>query len=165
MNRNLRLDKHWSYGVTGLLQDARGQRPFIVIAPVQTDKTKESMIEVAREIAAIAGERPIAGEEFASIMRTQTMSLPGRFETLGALEAAALHLVNYGAPDDYWANYARSSRQLREAALAEAAKKFIRPGEVIWVVVGDLAKIEQGIRELEYGEISRLDGDGRLMAR
>lgn len=165
LNRNLRLDKHWSYGVNGLLIDARGQRPFVVIAPVQTDKTKESMMEVAREIAAIAGERPIAGEEFASIMRTQTMSLPGRFETLGALESAALHLVNYGAPDDYWVNYARSMRGLREATLAQAAKKFIRPGEVIWIVVGDLAKIEHGIRELKYGEISRLDADGRVTAR
>ena len=30
LNRNLRLDKHWSYGTQGVLQDARGQRPFIV---------------------------------------------------------------------------------------------------------------------------------------
>ena len=165
LNRNLRLDKHWSYGVSGLLQDARGQRPFMVIAPVQTDKTKESMTEVAREIAGIAGERPITGEEFASIMRTQTMSLPGRFETLASLESAALYLVNYGVPDDYWANYARNSRGVREASLAEAAKKFVRPREVIWIVVGDLAKIEQGIRELQYGEISRLDAEGRATAR
>jgi zinc protease len=162
LNRNLRLDKHWSYGVSGLLQDARGQRPFMVIAPVQTDKTKESMIEVAREIAAIAGERPIRGEEFASIMRTQTMSLPGRFETLSALETAALYLVNFGAADDYWANYAREVRALEEDSLARAARKFIRPTEVIWIVVGDLGRIEAGIRELEYGEIARLDADGRV---
>ena len=42
LNRNLRLDKHWSYGTQGVLQDARGQRPLFVLAPVQTDKTKES---------------------------------------------------------------------------------------------------------------------------
>ncbi len=162
LNRNLRLDKHWSYGVTGLLQDARGQRPFMVIAPVQTDKTKEAMIEVAREIAGIAGERPIAGEEFASIMRTQTMSLPGRFQTLGALETAALYLVNYGAPDDYWATYARNVRALSESGLAQAAKKFIRPADVTWIVVGDVARIEAGIRELKYGEVARLDADGRV---
>jgi zinc protease len=161
LNRNLRLEKHWSYGVTGLMQDARGQRPFMVIAPVQTDKTKESMAEVAREIAAIAGERPIAGEEFASLMRTQTMSLPGRFETLGALENAAIHLVNSGAPDDYWATYAASVRGLSESSLAAAATRFIRPDEVIWIVVGDLAKVEAGIRELQYGEVVRLDADGR----
>src|SRR6185436_14056168 len=73
LNRNLRLDKHWSYGTSGQIANARGQRPLIVIAPVQTDKTKESMIEVAKELRGVAGERPLAGEEFASIMRNQTM--------------------------------------------------------------------------------------------
>ena len=76
LNRNLRLDKHWSYGTQGLIGDARGQRPFLVIAPVQTDKTKESMVEVSKEIKGLAGERPVAGEEFASIMRNMTLRLP-----------------------------------------------------------------------------------------
>ena len=48
INMNLREDKHWSYGTTGLLADARGQRPFIVIAPVQTDKTREALVELDR---------------------------------------------------------------------------------------------------------------------
>jgi zinc protease len=162
LNRNLRLDKHWSYGVSGLLQQARGQRPLMVIAPVQTDKTTESIIEVKRELAGIAGERPIAGEEFASIMRTQILSLPGRFATISALESAALYLVSSGAADDYWANYARNVRTLDEASLAAAARKFIRPDEVTWFVVGDLQKVEAGIRGLNLGEMARLDGDGRL---
>ena len=122
LNRNLRLDKHWSYGVTGLLQDARGQRPFMVIAPVQTDKTKESMAEVAKEIRGLAGERPLAGEEFASIMRNMTLRLPARFETLDALEGAAVRMLNHGLPADYWATYARRSRELGEPTLAQAAK-------------------------------------------
>jgi zinc protease len=161
LNRNLRLDKHWSYGTSAILQDARGQRPLIVVAPVQTDKTKESMIEVTKEIRGIAGDRPIQAEEFASIMRTQTMGLPGRFETLGALESAAVYLVNLGVPDDYFATYARRVRALTEQDLAAAAKKFVRPDDVIWIVVGDLQKIEAGIRELNYGEVVRLDADGR----
>jgi zinc protease len=40
----------------------------------------------------VAGERPVAGEEFASLMRNMTMRLPGRFETLSSLEGAALDL-------------------------------------------------------------------------
>src|SRR5207244_1897647 len=46
INMNLREGKHWSYGVHSILASARGQRPFIVIAPVQTDKTKESVVEI-----------------------------------------------------------------------------------------------------------------------
>ncbi|MFQ5350148.1 MAG: M16 family metallopeptidase, partial [Thermoanaerobaculia bacterium] len=152
LNRNLRLDKHWSYGTRGLLADARGQRPFVVLAPVQTDKTKESMLEVAAEIAGIAGERPVAGEEFASIMRNMTLRLPGRFETLRALEGAAIDLVNYGYPAGYYYDYADNMRGLTEEDLAAAAASYVTPGELFWLVVGDLEKIEAGVRELGYGE-------------
>ncbi|HEX8337435.1 MAG TPA: pitrilysin family protein, partial [Pyrinomonadaceae bacterium] len=160
LNRNLRLDKHWSYGTQGFLNDSRGQRPFIVIAPVQTDKTKESMVEVAKEIKGLAGERPVAGEEFASIMRNMTLRLPARFETLDALEGAAVRMVNYGLPADYWSRYATDVRALTDAQLNAAAKKFVRPGEIIWIVVGDLRKVEKGVRELGFGEVIRLNADG-----
>ncbi len=163
LNRNLRLDKHWSYGTSGFISGARGQRTFTVIAPVQTDKTKESMAEVLREIKDIAGDRPIKGEEFASIMRNMTSRLPGRFETLSSLENAGVSLVNFGLPDDYWSNYVTRMRGLTESQLDGAAKKFIHPNEVIWIVVGDLAKVEKGIRDLGYGEIVRLNADGEVI--
>jgi zinc protease len=157
LNRNLRLDKHWSYGTSGSVSEARGQRPFIVVAPVQTDKTKEAIVEVLREIRGVAGERPLAGEEYASVMRSQTMRLPGAFETLGSLESAATRIVNLGYPDDYFANYARNVRALDEEALNSAAIKVVRPAELIWVVVGDLAKVEAGVRDLDLGEIVRIE--------
>jgi zinc protease len=161
LNRNLRLDKHWSYGTTAASTSARGPRPFYVLAPVQTDKTKEAMVEIARELRGVAGERPLDGEEFQSVMRNATLGLPGRFETLDALERAAVDIISFGYPDDCYANYARNVRALDEKALADAARAFIRPAEVVWIVVGDLRKVESGIRELALGEVVRLDPDGR----
>ncbi|HZH35478.1 MAG TPA: pitrilysin family protein [Pyrinomonadaceae bacterium] len=163
LNRNLRLDKHWSYGTSGLLTGARGQRTFMVVAPVQTDKTKESITEVIREINDIAGNRPISGDEFKSIMRNMTSRLAGRFETLSAVENAGINLVNYGLPNDYWSNYAANLSSLSELQLDAAAKKFIRPGELIWIVIGDLNKVEKGIRELGLGEVVKLNPDGELI--
>jgi zinc protease len=113
-----------------------------------------------KELEDIAGARPIRGEEFESIMRTQTLGLPGRWATLTALENAAVQLLNYRYPDEYFATYARRVRALGDADLAAAAKKFIRPSEVIWIIVGDLAQVEKGVRELNLGEVTRLDGDG-----
>jgi len=163
LNRNLRLDKHWSYGTSAQISETRGQRPFILTAPVQTDKTKEAMIEVAKELRGVAGERPLAGEEFASVMRNQTMRLPGAFETLGSLQTAAMRINNLGYPDDYFAKYASSVRALNEETLNSAAKAYVRPDEVIWLVIGDLKKIEGGIRELGFGEVIRLDADGQTI--
>jgi zinc protease len=161
LNRNLRLDKHWSYGTQGQIVEARGQRPLLVIAPVQTDKTKEALAEVAKEIRGVAGERPLAGDELQSAMRNQTMRLPGAFETLGSLQNAAIRVTNLGYPDDYFAKYAANVRALDETALNGAAKTYVRPDEVIWLVIGDLKKVEAGIRELGLGEVIKLDADGK----
>ena len=163
LNRNLRLDKHWSYGSFGLLWDARGQRPFVVVAPVQSDKTNEAMLEVLKEINDVAGDRPVVGEEYDSIMRNMVLRLPGRYETLSSLENAAIDLVNYGYEPEYFYNYSTNVSSLSEEDLATAAAKFIRPDELFWVVIGDLAQVEAGVRELDFGAVVRLDADGNPM--
>ena len=156
LNRNLRLDKHWSYGAYGGVSAARGPRTFVVNAPVQTDKTKEAIVEVVREIQGVAGERPLAGEEYTSIMRSQVARLPGRFETLDSLLAAALDIVNTGRDPGYYANYARNLSSLDAPAMNAAAAGVVKPGELTWVIVGDLDVIEPGIRELNLGEVKRI---------
>jgi zinc protease len=161
LNRNLRLDKHWSYGTTARMIDMRGQRSFLTIAPVQTDKTVEAMQEVSKEIRDIAGQRPIAGEEFDSVMRNVTSRLPGRFATLDALEGAAITSINLGLPDDYWNRYAGGMRSLSDKQLAGAGARYVRPDQVVWLVIGDLRKVEPGIRKLGWGEVTVLDADGK----
>ena len=161
LNRNLRLDKHWSYGTQARLTDVRGQRPFYIIAPVQTDKTVEAMREVAKELRGVAGERPLVGAEYDSIMRNMTARLPGRFSTLAALEAAGLETVNLGLADDYWNKYASNVRALKPEQLGAASSKFIKPDEAVWIVIGDLRKIEAGVRSLGWGEVTVVDADGK----
>ena len=59
LNMNLREDKHWSYGVSSMFFNAKGQQPFLAIAPVQTDKTKESFVEMNRELHEFAHAKPV----------------------------------------------------------------------------------------------------------
>lgn len=63
MNMNLREDKHWAYGAGSFAFDARGQRPWIIWAPVQTDKTKESVLEVLKELREVTTTRPLSAAE------------------------------------------------------------------------------------------------------
>jgi hypothetical protein len=77
--------------------------------------------------------------------------------TLDALEGAAVQLLNLGYPDDYFVQYATRARALDEAALDVASRQYIRPKEILWLVVGDLAKVEAGIRDLKLGEVIRLE--------
>ena len=43
LNMNLREDKSWSYGVRTRLSSRKGPRPMLVYAPVQTDRTIDSI--------------------------------------------------------------------------------------------------------------------------
>ncbi len=165
LNRNLRLDKHWSYGTSGRLTEVRGQRAFQIVAPVQTDKTREAMLEVAKEIRGVAGERPLVGSEYDSIMRSMRSRLAGRFETVGALESAVFTSVNLRLPDDYWPSYSAKLRALTAPQLAAASGKFVKPDDIIWLIIGDLRKIEAGVRSLNWGEVVVLDSEGKPLAR
>jgi zinc protease len=164
LNMNLREDKHWSYGAFTLLWDARGQRPFIAYAPVQTDKTKESMIEVDRELRGILGPRPITADELAKAQASLTLTLPGNWETMQSVKQSLEQMVTFGLPDDYFETYAQRVRSLTIPDATAAAQETVRPDHLVWVVVGDRSKIEAGIRELGWGEIRFLDADGKPLA-
>jgi zinc protease len=160
VNMNLREDKHWSYGADTFLFDARGERPFLAIAPVQTDKTKEAVLELLKELRDIRGQRPITGEELAAAQSGRTLRLPGSLETLNRLATGIAEIVTFGLPDDYFESYVPKVRALTLEQVNAVARRLLRPNELVWVIVGDRQKIEAGIRELDLGPVLLLDADG-----
>lgn len=161
INGNLREDKHWSYGTRTLLWAARGQRPWLTFAPVQTDKTKESLVEINKELRGILGDHPLSLEELSTVQDSETLSLPGSRETQQAVGDSINELVQFGLPDDYYETYAGKVRALKPADVAAAAKVIVHPDNLIWVIVGDRSKIETGVKELNFGELHYLGPDGK----
>jgi zinc protease len=160
VNMNLREAKHWSYGAYTHLLDTRGPRPFLAIAPVQTDKTAEAVTELARELSGIGAERPVTAEELAQAKTQRTVTLAGRWETAGAVASSLAQIVRFGFPDRYFDDYAARVRGLGLADLAEAGR-MLDPEHLTWVVVGDRAKVEAGLRALSLGEPALLDAAGQ----
>ena len=163
VNMNLREDKGWSYGARSLLLGARAQRPFLVYAPVQTDKTSESMSEVIRELRDVVGGRPATEAEVLQAKAGQTLTLSGRWETLGALGSSVAEIVQYDLDDDYYQRYAGEVTALDTDRVARAAGEIVRPDNVVWVVVGDLSQIEDRVRALNLGPVSVIDADGNVV--
>jgi zinc protease len=164
INMNIREDKHWSYGAQSVLSDAKGQRPFLVVAPVQSDKTKETMVEIKNELEGVVGKKPITNDEFTNAKNNQVLALPGQWETMAAVMNSMARIVQYGLADDYFQKYPGLVQKLTIADLAKAATKTIHPECVTWIIVGDRAQIEPKIRELGYTEIHLIDGDGNILA-
>jgi zinc protease len=163
LTMNLREDKHWSYGAFSFIRDARGPRPFIAYAPVQTDKTKEAIVELQKELRGMVGARPVEPDELSRAQASLTLTLPGSWETMGAVAGSVGEIVAFGLADRYFHTYAERVRAHTAATVTAAARLAIQPDHLIWVVVGDRAKIERGLRELNLGEIHIIDADGNAV--
>ncbi|KFN45518.1 hypothetical protein N790_09885 [Arenimonas malthae CC-JY-1] len=164
LNMNLREDKHWAYGSYSFVQAAKGQRPWLAFAAVQIDKTAESIAELQREISEYAtGKAPAKPEEVAKIQASEIRSLPGSYETANAVLGAIGGIVRYERPDDYVVQRKAKIEGLTPEAV-HAAAGTLKPEALTWVVVGDLSKIEEGVRALDLGEVQVVDADGKPVA-
>lgn len=164
INMNLREEKHWTYGARSVIADAKGPRPFIAYAPVQADKTKETVLEILNELRSIIADKPITKEEFEKTINNQVLKLPGLWETMGRVAGSIVEIVRFGLPDDYYQQYPQKVRSLNVEALNTAARKVVNPEHTVWVIVGDRSKIEQGLKELNLAPIGYLDADGNPVA-
>jgi zinc protease len=160
INMNLREDKHWSYGAQSVLQKTQAQQMFLTIAPVQTDKTKESMAEVNKELHGVLRDKQISNEELARAKDSVTLSLPGSRERAAAVLGSIAEIEQYGLPQNYFETYTSKVQALTAADVNAAAERTVRPDNTVWVVVGDRAKIEEGVRSLNLGELKVIDPDG-----
>lgn len=160
LNMNLRENKHWSYGAGSFIPAARGQRIYLVYAPVQTDKTKESVVEITNELRGILKDNLITADELAMAKTNLTQTLPGLWETNASVGDAIGEIVQFRLTPDYYSTYAGKVKALSVTSLNAAALKVVRPDSLVWVIVGDRVKIEKGIRELGLGEVRVIDADG-----
>ena len=114
-----------------------------------------------KEFRGVLGERPPTTDELSRIQANETLRLPGSRETQDEVGHSILDLVQFGLPDDYYETYAGKVRALKIADLEDAAKTVVHPDNLIWVIVGDRAKIEAGVKELNLGELKFLSADGK----
>jgi predicted Zn-dependent peptidase len=161
LNMNLREDKHWAYGAYSFMPDALGQRPFLMYAPVQTDKTAPSAQQILAEARAVVGQRPLTAAEIAKIKEGDVRSLPGEYQTTSAVMGALEDIALYDRPDDWVQTEKARIDALKDAQVQAAADQVIHPDHLTWVIVGDLKKIEAPVRALNLGKVQVLDADGK----
>jgi zinc protease len=163
LNMNLREEKRWSYGASTAIAGAKGQRPFFAYAPVQTDKTIESLREIRRELEDVRGKRPISADEVSFARDSLVRSLPGDNETAAEVAGSLTTLLTYGLPDSYWNDYVDTVEGLQVPQVQAAIERLVQPQALTWIIVGDLSKIEQPIRDLQWAPVDVLDADGRKL--
>jgi zinc protease len=144
---DIREEKNWAYGAYAGLTDGKGQLTSLVYTPVQTDRTADSMKAIIGDIAAIKAAKPITAEERNRSIANSVLALPGEFERGTAFLSAMERNQILGRPDDYYVTSARRLGALTTADLNRAVQLF-DTDKLLWIVVGDRAKVEPQLKAL-----------------
>jgi zinc protease len=160
LNLNLREDKGYTYGAGSFFLDTKGLGPFVAYAQVQSDVTKDAVVQFIKEMRDITTTRPLTDEEVADSKANLIKSFPRQFETLRGIAGQLVQMIRFNLPQDEWQTYVARVNAIDGAMATQAAKDHLHPDDLLIVVVGDRASIEPGLRELELGEIVNIDTGG-----
>jgi len=165
LGMNLREEKGYSYGIFSFPQAFSKYGTWIASGGVQTNKTRESVIEFQKELHFIAGEKQISGEELTTSRNNRVRGYAQQFESMGRLSEQMVQLWAVGLT---MPELQREPDELEKASLESvnaAAEKYATPSRATLLLVGDLPKIEPGLRQLNLGEIVLLDTEGRPIGK
>lgn len=154
LNLNLREARQWTYGVRSELFHTLHQRVHLTVAPVQTDRTAEAMQEIVREMRGLATHPPSA-QDLALFRDSTRMRQQARFQSLGAVLGALETAHLFGLDATHWQRQDERLGTLTPAEAAALAEQLFDPRRLVWIVVGDGARIEADIRRLELGRFER----------
>jgi predicted Zn-dependent peptidase len=148
LNMDLREEKGWSYGVSGSEQVMLHAVPYIVSAPVQADRTGDSLVELNKQIGDFLTSKGVTKEELDRVVTNNVNQLPGEFETSGAVLGAMMNIDMLQRPDNYYETLAPEYRAQTTASLDKAARSALDPKGFTWIVVGDAAKVRPQLEKL-----------------
>jgi zinc protease len=160
INMNLREDKGYTYGARSYLEPKRGVLPWVLCTSVQTDKTLESVREILAELDRILSGHPVSEQEFENARNNLVLRYPQGFETQAQLADGLSSLWVYGLSEDYHERMLSALQSLTLHDVREAGRRHLVPERLVWVVVGDRAKIEAPVAEAGLGAPVVLDVGG-----
>jgi zinc protease len=162
INMNLREAHGYTYGASSQFVFRRSAGPFVAGAGVRTDVTAPAAAEMLKEVRGMT-ERPIDSEELRLAKDSLVRSLPGAFETSSNIAASFSNIYVYDLGLQYFARYAANVDAISTAQAKAMAEKYLVPGKLLVIAVGDRAKIEPELRKLNLGSVEIRNADGKIV--
>ena len=121
-------------------------------SPSTVDATKAALGEIAGLTS-----KPFTETELARAKDNLLTSFLFRYDTRDKVLAERERLEFYGYPADYLETYKSALEKVTVADLDAAAKKYIHPGKLAILVVGNGPEIKPGLEELNLGDVHPID--------
>jgi zinc protease len=162
INMNLREVHGYTYGASSGFPSYRDGGLFIAGGLVRTNITADAAKEMMGEIRKFQTS-PSTTEELAAAREAMMRSLPGRFETTGAVAGAMQSIFLYDRPLDYYQKLPAKYEAVTAADIAQTARERLHPDQLIVVAAGDRSKIESGLKEAGLGPVEVRTIEGKLV--
>jgi predicted Zn-dependent peptidase len=156
VNLKLREEKGYTYGARTGFDWHRGVSPFVLSASVHTAATAAAIADSVAEIAGIRGSRPPSDEELTLAKASLTRGYPRNFETAQQVARSVAQLALYGLPDSYFAEFMPKANAIGRDDVTRVAARYLDPGKLTTLIVGDQTAIADSLATLELGEPSLL---------
>lgn len=163
LNRNIREQKGYSYGVFSNFAFGRGPGPFMATGDIVTAKSDSALIEFMKELSDLRGPRPPSDDELAQAKASLVQSLPASFASVNGVNRSIASIYTQGLPEDYFQQFARDVNAVTKDDVVRVARKYIDPDHLTILVVGDRAKIEGPLAATKIAPITVLDVNGDPM--
>jgi zinc protease len=158
LNLNLREDKGWTYGARSSFAGDQYSVDYEFSSGIRADATDSALVEVMNDIKKYAATGPTDDEvKFMQNAIGQGDAL--RYETGPQKAMFIRRILDYNLPADYTERQQKMLKSMTKEQLHAIAQKYLNPEKINILLVGDKAKILDGVKKLGY-EVVELDVDG-----
>jgi zinc protease len=152
LNRLLREERGYTYGVHSGFDLRRARGPFAVRCAVETEVTAPAVADIMAELRRIR-DSGVEPDELTTARDYLIGVFPLRFETSAQVAGALGGLVVYGLPDDELDSYRPSIAAVTPDEVQAAATAHLEPDRAIVAIVGDASRIVEPLRDIGLGEV------------
>ncbi|MBP6416193.1 MAG: insulinase family protein [Chitinophagaceae bacterium] len=163
LNLNLREDKGWTYGARSSFTADEYSSDFEFSSGIRADATDSALVEVMKELKNYR-ENGITEAELKFMKNSLGQRDALLYET-GIQKAGFIgRILDYNLPANYVDQQNKILANLTKQQIDAVAKKMLNPDKMNILLVGDKAKILEGVKKLGY-EIIELDVDGKKIEK
>ena len=163
LNLNLREDKGWTYGARSSFTADEYTGDFEFSSGIRADATDSALAEVMKELKNYQ-ENGITEPELKFMKNSLGQRDALLYET-GIQKAGFIgRILDYNLPANYVDQQNKILATLTKQQVDAVARKMLSPEKMNILLVGDKAKILEGVKKLGY-EIVELDTDGKKLEK
>jgi zinc protease len=155
---NLREEKGYTYGVYSNVIARKYAGPWTAGGDLRTGVTDGAMTEFLREFNRIRDEQ-VPAEELDAARRSVVAHFALSLESPQQVIAYAITRKAYNFPADYWDKYPAQIAAISAEDVQRVARKYVDPGTMQVVAVGDAGKIKSVLEK--YGPVELVEASGK----